>query len=480
MPCGFQKRAVYYNFLSLLLATAFTLLANFTNSIGLSICGTCYIKLDTIGEHLIWLYWIYSPFIIISVFIPQQKPYKITQRMLLAFWILYLPFALNRVWAIYHKKLEWLTNLEAISLSSLVLILYGFALISYETKDPLSERLIIDENIKTEENLKRIEIEPIRIRQTCAAVYYVIKNTPEFITIPLDFNHFSMFKNKQTWTIYPKDINLEKFSNLDLLSFPWTITAYMLEIFANICIKDNISKAEIIESMISIFCDHDLISNQQKYSHRFIFKIVTSPQLEFILSSMPSIYNHTVISSRNKSLLNRIVAIYNIKDKHQSFNIVMIENIIFSGMKCILFELSGSKLVRTASDNGNISKNDRIVLNDVDFLQTQNYLPLSFAERYLLQRIVRDDLELLKSIGAVQYSFFLAVVQNFCKTGITSRYTRHYFDGKDEKLYSISIINTFTSNNLIDTNKIKKIGGVKEYADRFWNLLSNMIKCDSI
>ena len=254
----------------------------------------------------------------------------------------------------------------------------------------------------------------------------------------------------------------------------------MLEIFANICIKDNISKAEIIESMISIFCDHDLISNQQKYSHRFIFKIVTSPQLEFILSSMPSIYNHTVISSRNKSLLNRIVAIYNIKDKHQSFNIVMIENIIFSGMKCILFELSGSKLVRTASDNGNISKNDRIVLNDVDFLQTQNYLPLSFAERYLLQRIVRDDLELLKSIGAVQYSFFLAVVQNFCKTGITSRYTRHYFDGKDEKLYSISIINTFTSNNLIDTNKIKKIGGVKEYADRFWNLLSNMIKCDSI
>ena len=195
---------------------------------------------------------------------------------------------------------------------------------------------------------------------------------------------------------------------------------------------------------------------------------------------MPKFYNYIVTDSRNKSLLIRIIGLYNIKNKHQDFNVAIIENIIVNDMSCTLFELNGSKLVRQVVDTGIPEKNERKVLNDLDFIQSQNCLSFSYSERNFLEKIIKNDLELLTSLDAVEYNLLIAIIDGWNKIGLTNRFLRHYFDGREKKMYAICIVNIFTSSKMISPKHLKKIGGVKEYADRFMNLLKNITFSESL
>ena len=411
-----------------------------------------------------------------------------TRTLLLVFWLMSAPFAVSRTWNILTGTVNnWVLGVETIASSSIGLILYILALICYEAREELQEPLI-DEEAKTTETAENNDGNQEVLRKVIASVFYIIEKSREFDTRRIDQLTDINIKERKVWEVNYMDLKKTKFPAVDSNLLPCRVTAYMPEVFSSVCAKDSINKSEIMEyyiyrSLISMYSDPNLLLNQQNYSHKFLFKIISDCQLNHCIDCMPQIYNHTLMASRNNSLINRTIGVYRVKDKHQELNVVMVENIIFSEISCTLFELNGSKLVRqalTEAATEKISKKVRVVLNDVDFMQTQNYLALSFPISNELLRIIKDDLNLLESIGTVGYSFLVAVMENCRRGGITNRFTRHYFDGMGKKTYAISIINTFNGIDMTNTDKMKKIRGEKRYSDKFLNLINSIIQCESL
>lgn len=189
---------------------------------------------------------------------------------------------------------------------------------------------------------------------------------------------------------------------------------------------------------------------------------------------MPVIYKHTIIASRNHSLINRVIGIYRFKDKNEEFNVLLMENIVSADNICTLYELSGTKLVSQVMTESMRERNSRVVLNDVDFMQSQSYLYLSFPISNELLRIIKDDLKMLETIGSVKYKLFVAIMENCARAGVVNRLTRHYFNGMDKKKYAISIVNIF-----VTSGKPSKIDG-RSYANKFWKSLNSIINCESL
>lgn len=179
-------------------------------------------------------------------------------------------------------------------------------------------------------------------------------------------------------------------------------------------------------------------------------------------------------------MINRIIGVYSFKERNDEYHAIMLENVILDDMECNIFELNGSKLVKTVYDLPPTEDNGRTVKNDMDFMKAESCLNLSFADRSMLQKIVTDDMELLKSIGAVEYSLFLAILKNNYKARLTNRYTRHFFDDGGKLRYAICIIKTYNGTEMISKKRIKQIGGVDDYANRFWELLVSITQCQGL
>lgn len=224
----------------------------------------------------------------------------------------------------------------------------------------------------------------------------------------------------------------------------------------------------------------DLLEKQISYSQNFLLKFVSYEQLNFINNTLNLLHKHLITTSKNKSLINRIIGAYSFKDRNEEFYVIMLENIILNEMDCNLFELNGSKLVKEVYVMPNDRKGFRIVKNDVDFMKAESYLNLSFADMSMLQKIINDDLEFLKSIGAVEYSLFLAIVKSYHRTRVTNRYMRHFFDDGEKTRYAISIIGTYNSAEAIVKKRKNQSNSVEDYANRFLDLLASITQCQGL
>lgn len=397
----------------------------------------------------------------LAVFLKPPKEYFISQKLLLTFWTCNIPFGINQVWGILYEGSNVLIDIEAFWTSIAGLIIYLVALIFYVSRDRLQIPLLKEVQIEySDEKLSELK----KYKLAVFALLQIFELSPKFT-----FSHFEEknFFNQQ------KSFELSKNSDSELTSvLPCTLTQYSAEVFANICAKDNISKSEIIDCLLSMKNDAHLKDNMSNYSYNILIKFVTNNQLKYFLENLPSFYSHLVETSRNKSLLNRIIGAFSLKVKKNFHHFIVLENILPAQTNSEMFELNGSKIAKQVLD-GNKEK----VFNDLDFMQKCTRLDLKYPERNLLLKVCKGDFEYLKSIGALNYTFFLAIINNCNKIGLTSRFTRHYFDGKEKKVYAIGIIFEFINSDMLDNSILKKIGGVNGYSERLTNLLTQITQC---
>lgn len=243
VPQGFNKRVDYYYIFCFAISFVITSIAYLTNSLGESLCGTCYIKPKTMAQHSIWLYYIYTPLVIASWVLNKKKQYQVTARLLLTFWILSFPFSLNHTWDLFMgEKNNLLKDIETVSSNLVGLVLYILALVFYEVSGKLQDPLLDEENKSIE---KENDNHPEVLKKFAIAMYYIIKNSSEFTTC-LYTSDIDMTE-KQTWEITLKNLKSTKLEFQNLSPPPWNVTEYLSGLFSNIRAKDSINKNEITE-----------------------------------------------------------------------------------------------------------------------------------------------------------------------------------------------------------------------------------------
>jgi len=396
------------------------------------------------------------------VFLKPPKEYFISQKLLLTFWTCNIPFGVNQAWGILCEGSDVLINIEAFWTSVAGLAIYLVALIFYASRDLLQIPLLKKDKIEYPEE-KFSELKKYNL--AVFALLHVFELSPKFAFSPFEGNSF-FFESQ-------KSFDLLKDSDPELSSvLPCTLTQYSAEVFANICAKDSISKSEIMDCLVSMKSDPHLRDNMSNYSYNFLIRFVTSNQLKHFLANLPGFYRHLVETSRNMSLLNRVIGAFSLKVKKNFHHFIVLENVLPAQTICEMFELNGSKIAKKVLD-GSKEK----VFNDLNFMQKCIRLDLKYPERNLLLKVCNDDLEYLKSIGALNYTFFLAIIDNCKKIGLTSRFTRHYFDGKEKKVYAIGLIYMFINSDTLDNSILKKVGGVNGYSERLTSLLTQITQC---
>jgi hypothetical protein len=458
VPEGFESRVSYYNIISLVFSALLTYLAYATNSFGQSFSGLCYLKPGSFAEHSIWVYFFYSPFVFVSFFCQPGRDFAATQSMLLVFWLFGLPFAISQLFSMWIYMNEVLIVADALTMSSSGLMVYLVSLIYYFTKHALEVPLLHPSSDNLEEDLSELK----KYKLAVISLLSIIESSPMFV-----FNQYQdlAFNSQKSWEV-PKEFNEELACLL-----PCTIVQHSGEYFANICVKDNISKSELVECLNSMKRDNDLVCRIKSYSHNFLIKFVTAEQLSYVLSILPKFYKHLFETSKNKSVLNRIIGAFTLRQKRNAYNFIILQNVIYGNVECEKFELSGSKLVKQICERGKI-------MNDLDFMKRHSRIFLTYPERNLLLRVCKDDLEFLKASGVLDYYFFIAIIDKCNKIGLTSRFTRHFFDGKNKKVYAIVLVNTFNSERCFSPSHLTKVGGPKGYSERLSNLLSKITQCE--
>lgn len=458
VPEGFDSRITYYNIVCIIFSVLLTFLGFITNSFGESSSNLCYLKPGTLAEHSIWVFYIYTPLVLSVRFFKLGSDFSCTQTLLTAFWVLNMPFAFNQLWGMLYGKNEILIYLEALSMSSASLVLYIVSLAYYFSNSDLKLPLLQSVSEKLEENLSELK----KYKLAVSSLLSILEKSPMFVFT--QYQNLSL-NSQHSWEIL-------KESDEELVSLlPCSIIQHSGEHFANICVKDNISKSELIESLLSMKRDPDLVNNIKSYSHNFLIKFVSNSQLKYFLSILPKYYKHLFETSRNPSVLNRVIGAFTLQQKRNCYNFLIIQNVIYGLTQCEKFELSGSILVKQICERGK-------VLNDLDFTEKQRRIYLTYPERNMLLRVFKDDLEFLKEIRALDYSLFVAIIDKCNKIGLTSRFTRHYFDGKNKKVYAIALVNTFISDVMVSGSKLSKVGGIKGYSERLSNLLSKITQCE--
>ncbi|OMJ83766.1 hypothetical protein SteCoe_15244 [Stentor coeruleus] len=484
MPKSKRRRFFYYNIASILASLSLAAIDCFAEILCNSDNKACDIK-KYLPMHIVWIYYAYTPFIIWASLVSIPKKCMVSKHLLQAFWVLNLPFAIlqtkNIFFADGFDDLETiLIHLESISTSSMSFVLFLISLYYFRYINQLEEPLLSHQDpldhkeINHEQTLEDIPHQSTALSIAIESIISILEKSEDFTVKNLDESHFSATKTHEVY--------LDQGGASSFFSNPIPITAieYAPEVYSSICIKDSISKTEIINELKDILNDPDFQDRQQSYSHNFLLRIISLEQLNFINNNLPKVYKHLISTSKNRSLINRIIGVYSFKERNDEYHAIILENVILDDMECNIFELNGSKLVKAVYDLFPTEDNGRTVKNDMDFMKAESCLNLSFADRSMLQKIVTDDLELLKSIGAVEYSLFLAILKNNHKAKLTNRYTRHFFDDGGKLRYAICIIKTYNGTDMISKKKIKQIGGADDYANRFWELLVSITQCQGL
>ena len=88
-------------------------------------------------------------------------------------------------------------NLEALFCSSLGLVIYVIAIVSYEVRDKLTVPLIDEDEHKYHQTNHAVHDELNKMKETIASIHYIIKNSAEFALILVEPDE-SLFLNFKT------------------------------------------------------------------------------------------------------------------------------------------------------------------------------------------------------------------------------------------------------------------------------------------
>ncbi|OMJ70145.1 hypothetical protein SteCoe_31943 [Stentor coeruleus] len=462
-----------YNLVCIVFSLSIALIVLFTDSIKESFDNTCYILDNQKSGNFILLFYAYTPIIAWAWLANTSKSYTASKCMLKLFWCINIPFVITHTWKIFDDNFssELIISIESVFSSTTSLCVFLIPLYHFFKINQLEDPLL---DFEADDYKNDIPQKSYNLTLALKSIIHILENSEDFTIKTLEHGHFISLRSYE--------VPLEQNDKSKIFSNSTTITAieHAPDVYASICLKDSISKMEILNELKIMLKTENLLEKQASYSQNFLIKFISYEQLTFINNTLYLLHKHLITTSKNKSLINRIIGAYSFKDRNDEFFVVMLENIILNEMDCNLFELNGSKLVKEVYVLPNDENKFRTVKNDVDFMKAESFLNLSFADMSMLQKIVNDDLEFLKSIGAVEYSLFLAIVKSYHRTRVISRYMRHFFDDGEKTRYAISIIGTYNSVEAIAKKRKNQSISVEDYANRFLDLLASITQCQGL
>lgn len=250
MPKSKRKRFSYYNIASILASLTLAAFNCFAEILCYFDDHSCNIK-NNLAMHIIWIYYTYTPFIIWASLVSIPKKYMVSKRLLQAFWLLNFPFAILQTKNIFFPN-DFddlniiLIRIESISTSSLSFVLFSISLYYFRCVNQLEEPLLDHQDpldhkeINHEQTLEDIPHQTTALSIAIESIVSILEKSEDFTVKNLDESHFSATKTHE--------IYLDQGGASSFFSNPIPITAieYAPEVYSSICIKDSISKTEII------------------------------------------------------------------------------------------------------------------------------------------------------------------------------------------------------------------------------------------
>lgn len=144
-----------------------------------------------------------------------------------------------------------------------------------------------------------------------------------------------------------------------------------------------------------------LITSDQKY----VIKIISKQEKSVFLQILLDTYVNRVLECKDSKLV-RILGLFQVKPAKVYF--VIMENTAVLDAECLRFDLKGSTVDRYVEN-----KADKIVLKDLNFIESRIKVRLEREEMEKILSVLNDDFEILRKVGIMDYSVYLVYYQNW-------------------------------------------------------------------
>ena len=152
-----------------------------------------------------------------------------------------------------------------------------------------------------------------------------------------------------------------------------------------------------------------------------MIKTLSIEELKVLLSCQKSFNQHFAGAPNNFSFIAKIYGIYTLTDDQRAdIHFAIMENIIPPNAEIVaIFDLKGSRRHRLTLRDPSIHLLSQLspdsVYKDLDFLQTLGTLPLRPPDFAHLLEHLTADVALLETLGVMDYSLLVAVVERGCE-----------------------------------------------------------------
>lgn len=229
-----------YNLVCIVFSLSVAMIVLFTDSIGESFDNTCYIADNQEAQNFVLIFYAYTPSIIWAWLASTSKSYTATKCILKAFWCLNIPFVITHTWKIFDNSFssELVIGIESIFSSSMSLCIFLIPLYHFFKCSQLEDPLLDweDEDYKNE-----IPQKSYNLTLALKSIIHILENSEDFNIKTLEQGHYTALRSYE--------VPLEQSEEYKIFSNSTTITAieYAPDVYASICIKDSISKMEILK-----------------------------------------------------------------------------------------------------------------------------------------------------------------------------------------------------------------------------------------
>lgn len=172
---------------------------------------------------------------------------------------------------------------------------------------------------------------------------------------------------------------------------------------------------------------------------KFAIKTISKEEKRIFLETLLESYRKRILD-QPKSKLIRILGAYKILPSGIYF--ILMEKVATINESCLLYDLKGSTVDRSVS-----YPEKKKILKDVNFLNSGTRIYLENDESEELIQIIKDDLNILKDVGIMDYSILLFLYNNKEKRPKTYP---HYLVGESMSVSIIDIFQTFNSRKALE------------------------------
>ena len=248
-------------------------------------------------------------------------------------------------------------------------------------------------------------------------------------------------------------IELIKESNLQLVPIDnLELTEYFPQKFEEV--KTFSTNQDILDSLISAY-NYQKVFNLMKeeggksdafifatHDQRFIIKTIpASDKNQFLYKMLPKYLER--IKNDPESRLVRILGVFKILPMKQYFMIM--ENLLPDKEKCVIFDLKGSKVARLVHGIDNPQHPPLgSILKDINFMLYRMKLTLSPELKLSLITTLRNDFDMLRECGVIDYSMLLGIYVRNINSQITARSLLETEDGIQ---FTLGVIDIFQRYN---------------------------------